>query len=327
MRAGWRRGKSSSCARNAVGVGVSLRPRPLRESGWETTRPTSCSEATSRFRIVAAKSGVPAKATLTAWGVSALGEQALAHLAHSGLAGLPISAVQDQDPIQVVYLVLEDPREQARGLDAERGTCGVLPGDRHAGGPLDLDLDARYRETAFDHLLRGLGDLLYQRVHDDVLLFFGRGDQDPLQAAYLVGGETHPLVLAHGDQHLLSQVRERLVEGLDRRGASLEHWVSERPDIECHLYTSSGSTSTRTFRPRTSAGRRAARVAARATVERSGDRSKTLQRGVPAPCAIGTGPDISTPGFRADLRRDSTAQRTISLGPSSVTEARCAKGG
>jgi hypothetical protein len=56
----------------------------------------------------------------------ALGEEALAQLAHGGLAGLAVGAVQDQDPIEVIYLVLEDPREQAGSLDPERGARGVL---------------------------------------------------------------------------------------------------------------------------------------------------------------------------------------------------------
>ena len=46
----------------------------------------------------------------------ALSEQALAHLAHGDLAGLAIGAVQDQDAVEVVDLVLQDPREQAGGL-------------------------------------------------------------------------------------------------------------------------------------------------------------------------------------------------------------------
>ncbi len=103
-------------ASRATGVGVVLRPRPLRESGWETTRPTSWSEETRPRRMVVAKSGVPAKATFKARlgaGRLALGEETLAHLAHGGLARLAVGAVQDQDAVEVVYLVLEDPREQA----------------------------------------------------------------------------------------------------------------------------------------------------------------------------------------------------------------------
>jgi hypothetical protein len=103
-------------ARSATGVGLARRPRPLRASGWETTRPTSWSEEMMPRRTVAAKSGVPAKATFKGWRGLALGAQALAHLAHGDLAGLAVGAVQDQDAVEVVDLVLEDPREQAGGL-------------------------------------------------------------------------------------------------------------------------------------------------------------------------------------------------------------------
>jgi hypothetical protein len=43
----------------------------------------------------------------------ALSDKALAHLAHSDLARLAVGAVQDQDAVEVVDLVLEDPRENA----------------------------------------------------------------------------------------------------------------------------------------------------------------------------------------------------------------------
>ena len=64
-------------------------------------------------RTVAAKSGVPAKAIFKGWRGLALGDKALAHLAHGDLAGLAVGAVQDQDAVEVVDLVLEDPRENA----------------------------------------------------------------------------------------------------------------------------------------------------------------------------------------------------------------------
>src|SRR5215212_4534407 len=120
MRAGWRKGSPRVRVSSATGVGCSLRPRPLRASGWEMTRPTSWSEETRPRRMVAANSGVPAKATFKALGL-ALCEQTLAHLAHSDLTGVAVGAVQDQDAVQMVYLVLQDPREQFRGFQADRG--------------------------------------------------------------------------------------------------------------------------------------------------------------------------------------------------------------
>jgi hypothetical protein len=47
-----------------------------------------------------------------------LGEQVLPPLAHGGLARLPVGAVEDQDAVEVVNLVLEDPGEQAGSFEA-----------------------------------------------------------------------------------------------------------------------------------------------------------------------------------------------------------------
>src|SRR5215211_539278 len=236
MRVGWLRGSPRERASSATGVGCALRPRPLRVSGREMTRPTSWREDTRPRRTVAAKSGVPAKATFKAllWGL-ALCEEALAHLAHSGLTGLAVGAVQDQDAVQMVYLVLQDPGEQIRGFHTDRGARDVPTGDRDRRRSLDLDLYPRYREASLELFLGGVGGLLDDRVDDNVLLVLQGCHQDALEPADLVGGETHPLVLAHGGQHLLGQVRERAVEAFDRRGAGLEHGVSECPDVECHV--------------------------------------------------------------------------------------------
>ena len=47
-----------------------------------------------------------------------LGEQVLPPLAHGGLARVRVGAVEDQDAVEVVDLVLEDPGEQAGSFEA-----------------------------------------------------------------------------------------------------------------------------------------------------------------------------------------------------------------
>src|SRR4028119_596807 len=115
-------------------------------------------------RRAAARGGVPANATFKARPSDVLGEQALAPLAQGGLARLPVRAVQDKDAVEVVYLVLEDPRQQALGLEAELLPGRVLPrdGDRH--GALHVYLDPRYREAAFGQNLGLVGAGLYHGV-------------------------------------------------------------------------------------------------------------------------------------------------------------------
>ena len=68
-------------------------------------------------------------------------------------------------------------------------------------------------------------------VDDHVLIVFDGGDEHPLEASDLGGCQAHPLVVAHGGKHVLGEADQRLVEALDRRGAGLEHGVSELPDI------------------------------------------------------------------------------------------------
>src|SRR5215210_5399774 len=171
MRVGWLRGSPRERASSATGVGCALRPRPMRVSGREMTRPTSWREDTRPRRIVAAKSGVPAKATFKAllWEL-ALCEEALAHLAHSDLAGLAGGAVQDQDAVQMVYLVLQDPGEKIRAFHTDRRARAALAGDCYRRRPLALGLYPRCREASLERFLGGVGGLLDDRVDDNVHL-------------------------------------------------------------------------------------------------------------------------------------------------------------
>ena len=99
-----------------------------------------------------------------------------------------------------------------------------------------LDLDARNGEAALRSRLGVIADLLEHGVDDNEILVLDSGDQDALEASDLVGGEADALVLSHGRQHLLRQMRQRFVERVDRRGARLQHRVSKRPDFECHVF-------------------------------------------------------------------------------------------
>ena len=68
-------------------------------------------------------------------------------------------------------------------------------------------------------------------VDDYELIVFDGGDEHSLETSDLGGCQAHPLVLAHGGKHFLGEADQRLIEALDRRGAGLEHRVSELPDI------------------------------------------------------------------------------------------------
>src|SRR5688572_26381495 len=119
IRGGCSRGRAWDLASSATGVGVVLRPRPLRGLGCETIRPTSWGEEIRAVRMVAASSGVPANAIFKGLVSAVLGEEVFPPLAHGGLARRPIGAVEDQDAVEMIDLVLQDPGQHICGLDAQ----------------------------------------------------------------------------------------------------------------------------------------------------------------------------------------------------------------
>ena len=57
-------------------------------------------------------------------------------------------AVEDQDPVEVVDLVLEDARLEPRGLDRDRLALDVAAGDAGVQRPLDVHRHPRQAEAA-----------------------------------------------------------------------------------------------------------------------------------------------------------------------------------
>ena len=70
------------------------------------------------------------------------------------LALVARGAVQDQDAVEVVHLVLDDPRLQALASIVIALALLVLRRDPHVDGPLDVDVDAGQAQAAL------LGELL-----------------------------------------------------------------------------------------------------------------------------------------------------------------------
>ena len=112
------------------GAGPGRRPRPAAASGRVTTPTTSWREASSAARLGTATSGVPARTSRTQraapkveWGLTShrrclqAGPLGLTDHPHGLLLLLPVQAVDEQDAVQVVGLVLHRPGEQRRALD------------------------------------------------------------------------------------------------------------------------------------------------------------------------------------------------------------------
>src|SRR5919108_1785363 len=105
-------GRPSSWAAAATAVGVGRPERPRRRSGWLTTSASSWWDSARARRGATAATGLPAKATLTS-AAGAKRPQGLPAL-------LGRRAVDDQDAVEVVDLVLDHPRAVALQLQLER---------------------------------------------------------------------------------------------------------------------------------------------------------------------------------------------------------------
>ena len=123
-------GIPSSPAASATGVGAGAPERPRALSGWVTATVTSCPASTSARSGGTAAPGLPAKATL-------IGSALVAERAEGLPPLLGRGAVEDQDAVEVVKLVLEDPGREALGLELQ-GPARDVPG---------LDADGHARAT------------------------------------------------------------------------------------------------------------------------------------------------------------------------------------
>src|SRR5262245_5704114 len=204
-----RSGRSSATpARSAsaeTGEGPACRPRPRGRSGWLTTAATGCRPARSLSSVGTAKSGVPKKASRSGAlspasarrptrsadaqrgeaersssgrgvglrvGLDLLLAKLLHALAHVHAALEPADAVDEEDAVEVVDLVLEAHRLEPLGLDLERVAVEIGRAQAHALGALDVGLEVRNREAAFvpADLALGLDDL---GVHEDARVLLG----------------------------------------------------------------------------------------------------------------------------------------------------------
>ena len=140
------------------------RPRPRRRSGGVTTSAGACGEAPAGAgpspRIRGAEvDGPHASVRGSRWSRSRARPRssslerravaaALAQRPQRSLALRRAGPVEDQDAVEVVDLVLEDPRLEARGLEQDRLAVGVEAADAGVQRALDVDRDPRQAEAA-----------------------------------------------------------------------------------------------------------------------------------------------------------------------------------
>ena len=127
-----------------------------------------------------------------------------------GLSLLALRSVEDQHPVQVVDLVLEDAGLEAGGLDQQRLTADVAASHPRVQRTLDVDRDSGQAEAALLGDRQLVGEPLQLRVDDR-----GRGgveprlhDQQAVHDAELGRRQPDAEGIAHDRDHLLGLALE-----------------------------------------------------------------------------------------------------------------------
>src|SRR4051794_15690780 len=229
---GWATSMPSARAATAAGGGASLRPRPRRRSGRVTTSAGRCALPARRSSTATANGEVPRRTVRTP---DPLGRRlgGLAQRPHRRLALVARRAVEDENAVEVVHLVLDHAGLEAARLDEDRVSVLVLGADAHVHGALDVDEHVGQRQASL------LGDLLVLpgplelRVHerDDRRLGLDAVDENAAQAADLGGGEADPERVLHEVAHRRDLAAQVVVEDLDLPRRRLQDRVAPLRDV------------------------------------------------------------------------------------------------
>ena len=144
--------------------------------------------------------------------------------------------IDEEDTVQVVVLMLGGTGEKTLGLDLKGFSTEILADDADTGGSFHLVMESRHAEASlrFRALLiadgMDLGIDHHQR-HEGVEFDLAASDPGATGSAVLsrenidhghldgapdlMGGQSHALLLVHGDDHRLGQFDKRLVDLLD----------------------------------------------------------------------------------------------------------------
>src|SRR5438552_974906 len=221
---------SRSAASFAGGAAV-LRPRPRGLSGRVSKPATSCSAA-SRSSTSAPNSPVAATAIRRAATNRLADDDARAQARERLAPRLGRRAVEDQDAIEVVGLVLGDARVRLLELVPHLGAVLVLAPDRDLRRPLDREKHALDREAALVLDRRHLAAVDDLRVRErDGLALGDLEDEQPLQNSDLGRGEPDPVRVDHELLHPVGELAQVVVELLDRAGGHLQRRVRVLADL------------------------------------------------------------------------------------------------
>src|SRR6058998_2106224 len=212
--------------------------------GTPASRPVSRIRATKKRSLTTARTGAstPSRASV---GLFTVAEPVLVPLGDVGERGEIAHAVEVDDPVQVVGLVLADPREEVlrdevhrlplavQALQAHGRVAGhhaAHVGDREAALPALLHFVRERRDDRIDDHHQGhRGRVRVARVPEHL------DDGDLLGRVYLVRRQPGPVVLAHRLHHVVDEsldLRRANGPGVDGRGDLPQHGMPETRDLQ-----------------------------------------------------------------------------------------------
>ncbi len=148
----------------------------------------------------------------------------------AGIAALLLIEVfHEQNTIEMVELVLEQPREELVGFDTNLVSIEVMGLEMDLFRPHDLPCELRYGETALFELPlpAGLDD---PWVHEHLWPIADVIDEESFLYPDLWRGEADPWRLVHRFEHVVGEPLEPAVDLVDIAGALFEHGIADDPD-------------------------------------------------------------------------------------------------
>ena len=120
--------------------------------------------------------------------------------------GRRFAAVTNQNAVEVVQFVLDDPRPQARCAKANLAAADVVTAHLDPLGSRDADLDIRQAEATF-HEFSWLAGLVNLCIGQTELPALDRAHEHALFKGYLRSSQSNARVRLHQGKHFLHKIR------------------------------------------------------------------------------------------------------------------------
>src|SRR5574342_369253 len=154
-------------------------------------------------------------------------------------------AIEVDDAVEVVGLVLDDAREELLRLALDAASFPVIRVEPNGGEPRHHPAHVGHGETALPALFHLLGQRGQRRIDEDgqrdargfriARVLVDLDDADPLEDVHLRGGEARAVVLAHGLDHVVDEPlrvgRPYLADG-HRQRLLPQYGVSQARDLQ-----------------------------------------------------------------------------------------------